>query len=70
MTCWRIECQTTAGCAHRGPNGEFCHFPPPTFHPNGTKPCPYCMGSGRVIVGTVEPFAGLPEHLQPTGGKF
>lgn len=26
-TCNRIECQTSAGCAHRGPNGEMCCFP-------------------------------------------
>lgn len=25
--CLRPECHTTAGCAHRGPNGEFCHSP-------------------------------------------
>lgn len=24
--CQRIECQTTSGCAHRGPHGEFCYF--------------------------------------------
>ena len=26
--CGRPECQTTAGCAHRGPNGEYCYFGP------------------------------------------
>lgn len=25
-SCSRPECQTTAGCAHRGPAGEFCWF--------------------------------------------
>jgi hypothetical protein len=25
--CWRDECQTTAGCAHRGSRGEYCYFP-------------------------------------------
>lgn len=24
--CARHECQTTAGCAHRGPRGEMCWF--------------------------------------------
>jgi len=28
--CWRSECQTTGGCAHRGPNGELCWFFVPT----------------------------------------
>lgn len=70
MICQRMECQTTAGCAHRGPAGQMCYFPETTFHPTSTKPCPYCLGSGRVIVGSVsQGFAGLPEHLQPTGGK-
>jgi hypothetical protein len=26
QTCQRSECQTTAGCAHRGPLGEYCWF--------------------------------------------
>jgi hypothetical protein len=26
INCHRIECQTSAGCAHRGPRGEFCWF--------------------------------------------
>lgn len=30
-TCWRTECQTTAGCAHRGPNLEMCCDPPGIF---------------------------------------
>lgn len=25
--CQRHECQTTAGCAHRGPMGQLCYFP-------------------------------------------
>lgn len=25
--CGRSECHTTAGCAHRGPNGELCYWP-------------------------------------------
>lgn len=25
--CILSECGTTAGCAHRGPRGEFCYFP-------------------------------------------
>lgn len=25
--CGRGECQTTAGCQHRGPSGEFCWWP-------------------------------------------
>ncbi len=24
--CGRYECQTTAGCAHRGPNGQLCYW--------------------------------------------
>ena len=27
MTCQMLECQTTAGCAHRGPQGQMCWFP-------------------------------------------
>lgn len=27
--CSRPECQTTAGCAHRGPRMEMCWFPAP-----------------------------------------
>jgi hypothetical protein len=26
MNCVRPECNTTAGCAHRGPRGELCWF--------------------------------------------
>lgn len=26
QVCQRHECHTTAGCAHRGPNGELCQF--------------------------------------------
>lgn len=26
--CGRLECHTTAGCAHRGPNGELCWWSP------------------------------------------
>ena len=25
--CGRSECQTTGGCAHRGPNGQLCYWP-------------------------------------------
>lgn len=28
-TCERFECNTTAGCAHRGPLGQYCWFPTP-----------------------------------------
>lgn len=28
--CDRLECQTSAGCAHRGPHGEMCYFPDST----------------------------------------
>lgn len=24
--CQRMECQTTAGCGHRGPQGQMCWF--------------------------------------------
>lgn len=24
---YRLECQTSSGCAHRGPHGEMCYFP-------------------------------------------
>lgn len=27
LICSRSECQTTAGCAHRGPNGQLCYWP-------------------------------------------
>lgn len=27
--CTRSECQTSGGCAHRGPRGESCYFPAP-----------------------------------------
>lgn len=27
VVCRRGECQTSAGCVHRGPNGEQCWFP-------------------------------------------
>jgi hypothetical protein len=27
LICGRHECQTTAGCAHRGPDGTLCVFP-------------------------------------------
>jgi hypothetical protein len=27
LICSRHECQTTAGCAHRGPNGQLCFWP-------------------------------------------
>ena len=26
MTCQMLECQTTAGCAYRGPQGQMCWF--------------------------------------------
>lgn len=26
VTCNRFECQSSAGCAYRGPRGEFCYF--------------------------------------------
>lgn len=25
--CSRLECQTSAGCAHRGPHAQMCYFP-------------------------------------------
>jgi hypothetical protein len=31
--CSLTECQTTSGCAHRGPKGEFCWFPT-EFYPS------------------------------------
>ena len=31
MQCTHQECQTTAGCAHRGPLGQMCYFPPQFF---------------------------------------
>lgn len=31
--CQRFECQTSAGCAHRGPRGEYCFFEHPTYSP-------------------------------------
>lgn len=27
LICWRHECHTTAGCAHRDPAGRLCVFP-------------------------------------------
>lgn len=27
QVCGRSECQTTAGCAHRGPSGQLCYWP-------------------------------------------
>lgn len=46
LICGRNECQTTAGCANRGVNGELCVFPaspsqsyakiPGWLHPVGT----------------------------------
>lgn len=67
--CNRPECQSSAGCAHRGwLNGVqvMCHFPPTTVQVIGHGPCPYCLGSGKLarIAYEPNPFAGLPERLQ------
>lgn len=48
--CSRPECQTSAGCAHRGPRGEVCYFPTFTGTPRGCI-CPpgseaTCRGFG------------------------
>jgi hypothetical protein len=76
--CARVECQSTAGCAWRGPNGQLCYFPQfgksladysdeeitREYHARALRK----LGDQRVGVGAG--FAGLPYHLQPTGGKF
>lgn len=63
MFCSRPECQTTAGCAHRGPQGQMCYFVNSLLDDG---PCPHCLGTGRKIKGAIsEPFAGLPPHLHP-----
>lgn len=35
VACARHECGTTAGCAHRGPNGEMCWFEGPSAEASG-----------------------------------
>lgn len=40
--CNRPECQTTAGCAHRGPRGEFCWFRPAMSAADRPLRCPFC----------------------------
>jgi hypothetical protein len=55
--CARPECQTTAGCAHRGPLGEMCHFPQTVPHqmgcicpPTSEQTCrnPFCPRGGSM----------------------
>lgn len=48
--CNRPQCQTTAGCAFRGPRGEMCWIAgdipnPIQIHREGD--CPYCQGTGK-----------------------
>ena len=73
VICHRSECQTTAGCAHKGPMGQTCYFPPRSlsdysdeeiareYHNRALRK----LGDPRVSVG----FAGLPEHHQPFAGR-
>ena len=50
--CQRMECQTTGGCAHRGPHGQVCYFPAPTqgciCPPTSEQTCrnPFCPRGG------------------------
>lgn len=51
--CQRNECQTTAGCAYRGPRGEYCYFAGRFVQPSNIPAqgcvCPYCLGTGKVL---------------------
>jgi hypothetical protein len=39
MQCARLECQTTGGCAHRGPLGQMCYFPAPPAYTERPMGC-------------------------------
>lgn len=41
--CTRPECQTAGGCAHRGPRGEPCYWPPLPLWPLPISPIQGCI---------------------------
>lgn len=46
--CNRPACQTTAGCAYRGPRGEMCWIAG-EIRVYREGDCPYCPGTGKQL---------------------
>jgi hypothetical protein len=55
--CQRRECETTDGCAHRGPRGEYCYFASGKFEWDYEKTI--CEQAARIeaLEAALKPFA-------------
>ena len=73
MTCSLPECQTSAGCAHRGPQGQMCWFPPVPLGGQHSYPQPPILSPvmGCICPGDATPYCKNPlcPRKNPLAGR-